>query len=85
MSENGHEGDCRQHCLKSLIEVFLYIDGQLSEERSKEISLHLDHCDCCYGRVEFERMLQGYFKAKAGFEEAAPETAAKLDAILGNR
>lgn len=85
MSENDHEGGFRQRCLESLIEVFLYIDGQLSDERSKEIGLHLDHCACCYGRVEFERMLQGYLKAKAGSEEAAPETAAKVDAILGNR
>lgn len=85
MSENGHEGGCRQQCLESLIEVFLYLDGQLSEEKSKEISLHLDNCARCYGRIEFEQILQGYLKAKVGFEEAAPEMVAKVDAILRKR
>ena len=85
MSENSNEGGCRQQCLESLIEVFLYLDGQLNEEKSKEISLHLENCARCYGRIEFEQILQSYLKTKVGFEEAAPEMVARVNAILGKR
>ena len=59
-------------CLESLIEVFLFIDGQLDDERAGEIEQHMTHCKKCYGRVEFEKLVKGYIK-KRNVEEKPSE------------
>lgn len=56
-------------CLQSLIEVFLYIDGQLDDDRAGEIEEHLKHCQKCYGRVEFEKLVKGYIKRRSPVEQ----------------
>lgn len=56
-------------CLQSLIEVFLFIDGQLDSERAGEIEEHLKHCQKCYGRVEFEKLVKGYIKRRSPVEQ----------------
>jgi anti-sigma factor RsiW len=67
--EKDTEQQTRKHeCLQSLIEVFLYIDGQLDEERSREIDEHLSQCKKCYGKVNFEKLIKGYLKKRSTAE-----------------
>jgi mycothiol system anti-sigma-R factor len=72
MTDTNNEGgrSDEHRCLQSLIEVFLYIDGQLDDERAAEITSHLSVCEKCYGRVEFEKLVKGYVKKRNGREEA---------------
>ena len=67
-NEGGRSDEHR--CLQSLIEVFLYIDGQLDDERAAEIKQHLSVCEKCYGRIEFEKLVKGYVKKRNSQEEA---------------
>ena len=84
MNHDGHHGhdDDYGRCLESLIEVFLYIDGQLDEKRNAEIEHHLERCSKCYGRVEFEKMLRGYVKAKACSDGPPASLSVRVSAIL---
>ena len=84
MNHDGHHGhdDDYGRCLESLIEVFLYIDGQLDEKRNAEIEHHLQRCGKCYGRVEFEKMLRGYVKAKASSDGPPASLSVRVSAIL---
>ena len=64
-SDNGMDQKSANHrCLQSLIEVFLFIDGQLDDQRAGEIEEHMKYCKQCYGRVEFEKLVKGYIKKR---------------------
>ena len=81
MENNGdHTG-----CLESLIEVFLYIDGQLDEQRERDIERHLEHCAQCYGRVAFHRTLKEYVKNKGINETVSPFFLSKVNDIINKR
>jgi len=82
MDRNGHHSDDYGRCLESLIEVFLFIDGQLDEKRKNEINHHLEHCNKCYGRVEFERLLRNYVREKTVDTAPSPGLMAKITSIL---
>ena len=84
MTDDGHHGhdDDYGRCLESLVEVFLYIDGQLDAKRSAEIDHHLTMCSKCYGRVQFEKMLRGYVKSKACGESPPASLSVRVSAIL---
>jgi mycothiol system anti-sigma-R factor len=76
-------GDSGDHqCIKSLIEIFLYIDDQLDEQRKQEISEHLHTCKKCYGRIEFERMVNSYIKTSVTYEHVPSSVKDKVDKIL---
>ena len=77
---NGHSDDHR--CLQSLIEIFLYIDGQLDDERASEIKAHLSVCEKCYGRVEFEKLVKGYIKKRNKGDEAPSAVVSSVSHML---
>ncbi|HUX07383.1 MAG TPA: zf-HC2 domain-containing protein [Acidobacteriota bacterium] len=85
MGPDEHHGENHGRCLESLIEVFLYIDGQLDEKRSSEIDYHLQHCSKCYGRVEFEKLLRGYVQKKSREEGPSPSLSAKINNIFQSK
>jgi anti-sigma factor RsiW len=71
-------------CVKSLIEIFLYIDDQLDDERLQEINEHLSYCQRCYGRVEFERMIQGYVKNNFKYEDVPSSVKSSIEKMFTN-
>jgi len=79
---NEHSSD-NHECLQSLIEVFLFIDGQLDADRENEINEHLKHCEKCYGRVEFERLIKGYVKKRSHSDKASDTVMKNVSDILG--
>jgi anti-sigma factor RsiW len=85
MGKDEHHGEDYGRCLESLIEVFLFIDGQLDEKRTSEIDFHLQHCSKCYGRVEFEKLLRGYVRQKSHEEGPSASLSAKINSLLQSR
>lgn len=69
-------------CLQSLIEVFLYLDGQLDDQESDNVRVHLDHCQKCFGKVEFEKMVKDYIKAKSSKDSPSPEMVKSVNKML---
>jgi mycothiol system anti-sigma-R factor len=45
-------------CEEAVHELYHYLDGELTEERRLEISVHLDYCGPCGGAAEFEAELR---------------------------
>lgn len=83
MSAEEHNHSSGDHqCLQSLIEVFLFIDGQLDPQREDEISEHLKHCEKCYGRVEFERLIKGYVKKRSDSDKASEKVLNSVTDML---
>ena len=74
----------RHRCLQSLIEVFLYIDGQLDDERASDIDEHLKYCKKCYGRIEFEKLVKGYIKRRSTKETASGTVVESVTKMLDN-
>lgn len=84
MSHDNHTyKESRDHrCLQSLIEVFLYIDGQLDQNRADEITEHLNNCRECYGRIEFEKLVKGYIKTRSSNECASENVVESVSKLL---
>jgi mycothiol system anti-sigma-R factor len=46
------------NCEEAVHELYHYLDGELTEQRRVEISVHLDACGPCGGAAEFEAELR---------------------------
>lgn len=73
-----------KECLQSLLEVFLYIDGQLDEQRSTHIESHVKICRKCFGRVEFEKMLLTFIKRNCADEVPTDNLLESVSNIFSN-
>ena len=63
MSEEGRTGPPSGtwgeiDCEESIHSLYHYLDGELTEERRRELQTHLDHCAPCVARYEFETELR---------------------------
>jgi mycothiol system anti-sigma-R factor len=45
-------------CEESIHSLYHYLDGELTEERRRELQTHLDHCAPCVAKYEFEAELR---------------------------
>jgi hypothetical protein len=80
-NEHSHD-DQHKGCLESLIEVFLFIDGQLDKKRAQEIEEHIRNCARCYGKVSFHRVLKEYVRYKNTQETVSPSCLRSVESIL---
>jgi len=45
-------------CDEAIRQLYVYLDGELTDERRQEISVHLDDCGPCAGAAGFEAELR---------------------------
>jgi mycothiol system anti-sigma-R factor len=45
-------------CKETLHRLYIYLDGELTDERRSEIKRHLDECPPCYEAFDFEADLR---------------------------
>ena len=69
-------------CFQSLIEVFMYIDGQLDPERAGELDEHLKVCKECFERYEFESFLKGHLKRKNSIDMPSTDMVDSITQLL---
>jgi mycothiol system anti-sigma-R factor len=50
--------DAAVDCREAVRELYIYLDGELTEERRIEIKMHLDMCRPCGTAVDFEADLR---------------------------
>lgn len=48
----------RSACDETIHELYHFLDGELTDERRKEIEFHLNHCGPCVDMVGFESELR---------------------------
>ncbi len=61
MSDHSHEAGTDQgsgDCEETLVELYSYLDGELTEERRIHIEHHLNECGDCLEAFDFEAELR---------------------------
>lgn len=71
-------------CREVLVEVELYLDGELPDGRCREIERHLLGCSPCLGRVEFRRDLKGMVRRTCGNTPVPAELVERIRRLLGS-
>ncbi len=59
-------------CEEALIELYGYLDGELTDDRRSTISRHLDDCTTCLGAFDFEVELRQVIVSKC--QERVPDS-----------
>lgn len=59
-------------CEEALLELYRYLDGELTDDRRSTIANHLDDCTTCLGAYDFEVELRQVIVSKC--QERVPET-----------
>jgi mycothiol system anti-sigma-R factor len=59
-------------CNEAIRQLYVYLDGELTEERRHEISVHLDDCGPCAGAAGFEAELRVIISSRC--KERVPES-----------
>jgi mycothiol system anti-sigma-R factor len=57
-------GDDTVDCNEAVHQLYDFLDGELTEERRREITVHLDDCAPCAGAAEFEAELRAVIASR---------------------
>ncbi len=52
------------NCSEAVRELYFYLDGELTEERRQEITVHLDRCGPCAEATDFEAELRAVIASR---------------------
>jgi mycothiol system anti-sigma-R factor len=52
-------------CREAISQLYVYLDGELTEERRVKVQHHLDHCGSCLEAFEFEAELRAVIAERA--------------------
>jgi mycothiol system anti-sigma-R factor len=66
-------------CDEAIHELYHYLDGELTDERRTEITVHLDKCGHCAGAADFEAELRTVIASRC--RDRVPDSL--LDRIAG--
>lgn len=58
MTDPNHDHEHSSNCDEALAELYLFLDGALTEERRVGIQVHLDDCSPCFEAFDFEAELR---------------------------
>jgi mycothiol system anti-sigma-R factor len=59
-------------CVEAVRQLYVYLDGELTEERRLEISVHLDECGPCADAAGFEAELRAIISSRC--KDRVPES-----------
>lgn len=77
----GDEHDDRAECEEALRELYVFLDGELTEERRSLIARHLDDCNPCLEVFDFEAELRLVIQQKCR-EQVPPELRMRIEQVL---
>jgi anti-sigma factor (TIGR02949 family) len=64
-------GNTEADCQALIAHLFVFIDGEIDEDRCAALQRHIDECPQCLGHVEFERAVKTIVRRKC--EQSLPE------------
>ena len=68
-------------CEEVLRHLFAYLDGEVDDERRREISGHLDRCRSCFSRAQFEVRLREHLR-DLGQADVPADVVRRLRTVL---
>jgi mycothiol system anti-sigma-R factor len=68
----GGDGASDVDCGEAVRQLYVYLDGELTEERRVEISVHLDECGPCADAAGFEAELRAVISSRC--KDRVPES-----------
>ena len=68
-------------CEEALRFLAAYIDGELDSAADGDVGRHLERCQSCYSRADFERRLKDRL-ARLGEAKVPPEFAARVQRLI---
>lgn len=71
----------RTDCNEALRELYVFLDGELTEERRSVIARHLDDCNPCLEVFDFEAELRLVIQQKCR-EQVPPELRQRIEETL---
>lgn len=66
------EGASDVDCMEAVRQLYVYLDGELTEERRRDISVHLDECGPCADAAGFESELRAVISSRC--KDRVPES-----------
>jgi mycothiol system anti-sigma-R factor len=69
-------------CEQVLIQIELYLDGELESSLRVEMDRHLGACGPCGDRSDFKAHLRDLLKDKCGCREIPPQLLERVEAAL---
>jgi mycothiol system anti-sigma-R factor len=78
MADHDGRGNCGGggasdvDCMEAVRQLYVYLDGELTEERRAEISVHLDECGPCADAAGFEAELRAIISSRC--KDRVPES-----------
>ncbi|MEJ5256278.1 MAG: mycothiol system anti-sigma-R factor [Acidimicrobiales bacterium] len=77
LDEHDHRADCEE----ALRELYVFLDGELTEERRLLIARHLDDCNPCLEVFDFEAELRLVIQQKCR-DQVPPELRRRIEQTL---
>lgn len=71
------------NCEEALRALVAFLDGELPPDARQDVHRHLETCQSCYSRAEFERRLAEQL-ASLGRHAPEPEFALRIRSLLAN-
>lgn len=71
----------RVDCTEAVRQLFVYLDGELTEERRKSIKAHLDECVHCEDSAQFEAELRSIIATRSQ-ERVPAELLARIQSAI---
>ncbi|MGH7500467.1 MAG: anti-sigma factor family protein [Longimicrobiales bacterium] len=68
-------------CEQVLHDLFAWLDGDLTDERHRQVSAHLEVCRSCFSRADFETRLKQHLR-EVGRATVPPEAEQRLRSIV---
>ena len=70
--DHGDHGTAEADCEEALVELYTFLDGELTEAKRIEIRHHLDDCSPCLEIYDFEAELRTVIRQRC--QEQVPES-----------
>ena len=68
-------------CEEALRHLFAYLDGEVDDQRQRQIRAHLDRCRSCFSRAQFELRLREHLR-DLGRADVPAEVELRLRTVL---
>lgn len=68
----GGDGVSDVDCMEAVRQLYVYLDGELTEERRLDIAVHLDECGPCADAAGFEAELRTVISSRC--KDRVPES-----------
>ncbi len=75
-------GDANYNCQQALLEIERFLDGELQSDLVSVLQRHLDDCQRCMRRADFQRHMKDLIAAKCGGDDAPQDLLVRIRLMI---